>query len=84
MDAVLALPVFIMLMLVLCLDPVAVPVFMSCDMMSIGTGKIIVLLCSAEMLFRVCRYRNCKQSSKFLNKNAIFQDLPVKQLGYLK
>ena len=55
-DAVLALPVFIMLMLVLCLDPVAVPVFMSCDMMSMGTGNTMVLLFSAEMLFSVCRY----------------------------
>ena len=56
-DAVLALPVFIMLsmmlMLLLCLDPVAVPVFMSCDMMSIGTGNTMVLLFSAEMLFSV-------------------------------
>ena len=59
-DAVLSLPVFIMLMLVLCLDPVAVPVFMSCDMMSMGTGNTMVLLFSAEMLFSVCRYLSCR------------------------
>ena len=50
----------IMLMLVLCLDPVAVPVFMSCDMMSMGTGNTMVLLFSAEMLFSVCRYLSCR------------------------
>ena len=31
-------------------------------MMSIGTGKTIVLLFSAEMLFSVCRYLNWKQN----------------------
>ena len=33
---------------------------MKVDMMSMGTGKMIVLLFSAEMLFKVCRYRSCK------------------------
>ena len=28
----------------------------SWEMMSMGTGKMMVLLCSAAMLFRVCRY----------------------------
>ena len=32
----------------------------SWEMMSIGTGKTIVLLFSAEMLFSVCRYLNWK------------------------
>ena len=31
-------------------------VLMSCEMMSMGTGNTMVLLFSAEMLFRVCRY----------------------------
>ena len=31
-------------------------VSISCDMMSIGTGKMIVLLFSAEIELRVCRY----------------------------
>ena len=31
------------------------PVCIKCDMMSIGMGKMIVLLFSAEMLFSVCR-----------------------------
>ena len=35
---------------------------MKLDMMSMGTGKIIVLLFSAEIPFRVCRYRSCKQA----------------------
>ena len=29
--------------------------FMKLDMMSMGTGKMMVLLFSAEILFRVCR-----------------------------
>ena len=33
-----------------------VSVVTSCEMMSMGTGNTIVLLFSAEMLFRVCRY----------------------------
>ena len=36
-------------------------------MMSMGTGKMMVELFSAEMLLRVCRYRNCKKS-KFTGK----------------
>ena len=31
-------------------------------MMSMGTGKMMVELFSAEMLLRVCRYRNWKKS----------------------
>ena len=31
--------------------------------MSIGTGKIIVLLFSADILFRVCRYLNYNKNS---------------------
>ena len=34
---------------------------MKVDMMSIGTGKMMVLLFSAEMLFKVCRYLSWKQ-----------------------
>ena len=30
------------------------------DMISIGTGKTMVLLCSADMEFNVCRYRSWK------------------------
>ena len=38
-------------------DPMSpVSVVTSCEMMSMGTGNTIVLLFSAEMLFRVCRY----------------------------
>ena len=33
---------------------------MKVDMMSMGTGKMMVLLFSAEMLFKVWRYRSCK------------------------
>ena len=33
-------------------------VCMNSDMMSMGTGKMMVELCSAEMLFRVWRYRS--------------------------
>ena len=33
---------------------------MNVDMMSMGTGKMMVLLFSAEMLFKVWRYRSCK------------------------
>ena len=32
----------------------------NCEMMSMGIGKIIVLLFSAEMLFNVWRYRSWK------------------------
>ena len=31
------------------------------DMMSMGTGNTMVELFSAEMLFRVCRYRSCNK-----------------------
>ena len=31
---------------------------MRCEMISMGTGKTIVLLFSAEMLLNVCRYRS--------------------------
>ena len=34
--------------------------FTKLDMMSMGTGNTIVLLFSAEMLFKVCRYRSCR------------------------
>ena len=34
-------------------------------MMSMGTGKMMVELFSAEMLLRVCRYRNWKKSQMF-------------------
>ena len=37
--------------------------FMSEVMMSTGTGKTMVLFFSADMLFRVCRYRSCKKKS---------------------
>ena len=37
------------------------PTCMKLDMMSMGTGKIIVLLFSAEIPFRVWRYRSCKR-----------------------
>ena len=33
---------------------------MRCEMISMGTGKTIVLLFSAEMLLNVCRYRSWK------------------------
>ena len=36
---------------------------MKFEMMSIGTGNTIVLLCSAEILFSVCRYRSLKSKS---------------------
>ena len=35
--------------------------FMAVLMRSTGTGKMTVLLFSAEMLLRVCRYRNCSK-----------------------
>ena len=35
------------------------------DMMSMGTGKMMVLLCSAEILFRVCRYRSCNNRNSW-------------------
>ena len=35
--------------------------FNICVMTSIGTGNTMVLLFSAEMLDRVCRYRSCKR-----------------------
>ena len=35
------------------------------EMISTGTGKIIVEFFSAEILFRVCRYLNYKENSKF-------------------
>ena len=34
--------------------------FMAVLMRSTGTGKMTVLLFSAEMLLRVCRYRSCR------------------------
>ena len=34
---------------------------MKWSMMFMGMGKMIVELCSAAMLFSVCRYRSCKQ-----------------------
>ena len=40
---------------VLGLDHLVLSIVLS---MSTGTGKMMVLLFSAEMLFRVCRYRN--------------------------
>ena len=33
---------------------------MKCSKMLIGIGNMMVELCSAEILLRVCRYRSCK------------------------
>ena len=41
----------------------------SWDITSMGTGKMMVLLFSAEMLFRVCRYRIWEKNK--MNNNGI-------------
>ena len=41
-------------------------------MMSMGTGNTIVLLFSAEMLFKVCRYRSCKYHDMTMKSDRTF------------
>jgi hypothetical protein len=38
--------------------------------MFMGMGKMMVELCSAAMLFKVCRYRSCNEKAKQALKNA--------------
>ena len=40
---------------------------MKCSTMLMGMGKMMVELCSADMVLRVCRYRNCNKQVKRLS-----------------
>ena len=52
------------------------------EMRSIGNGKMTVLLFSADMLFRVCRYRSCDEEKFILQEGNLTLGPPVALLDY--
>ena len=54
---------------------------MKVDMMSIGTGKMMVLLFSAEMLFKVCRYLSWEENVETSLWSMFWELSPAKLTG---
>ena len=50
---------------------------MNSDMMSMGTGKMMVELFSAEMLFRVCKYRSWNKAIILKTEIKIFSPVEL-------